>query len=87
MMLKIIFEEYKIDNKIFSIGFDNASNNIAVIAKLIVLCNPYFGGQFFHQKCACHILNLWSKWISVTIMPIRIAFHYLWKHQQVMKNE
>ena len=30
-MLKTIFEEYKIDNKIFAIGFDNASNNIVVI--------------------------------------------------------
>ena len=47
MMLKIIFEEYKIDNKIFAIGFDNASNNTAAIPHLITLCNPYFGGQFF----------------------------------------
>ena len=46
-MLKIIFEEYKIDNKIFSIGFDNASNNTAAIPLLITLCNSYFGGQFF----------------------------------------
>ena len=35
MMFKIIFEEYKIDNKIFVIGFDNASNNTAVISQLI----------------------------------------------------
>ena len=58
MILKIIFEEYKIDNKIFSIGFDNASNNTAVIPHLIILCNPYFGDQFFHQRYACHVLNL-----------------------------
>ena len=31
MMLNIIFEEYKIDIKIFAIGFDNASNNTVVI--------------------------------------------------------
>ena len=32
MMLKIIFEKYKIDNKIFNIGFDNASNNTIAIS-------------------------------------------------------
>ena len=31
MMLKTNFEEYKINNKIFAISFDNASNNIAAI--------------------------------------------------------
>ena len=50
MMLKIIFEEYKINNKIFSIGFDNASNYIVAIPQLITLYNPYFGGQFFLSK-------------------------------------
>ena len=58
MMLKIIFEEYKIDNKIFVIGFDNSSNNTDAISQLINLCNPYFGGQFFHQRCACHVFKL-----------------------------
>ena len=57
-MLKIIFEKYKIDNKIFAIGFDNASNNTTTISQLIVLCNPYFGGKFFLQRFACHVLNL-----------------------------
>ena len=47
MLLKTIFEEYKIDNKIFAIAFDNASNNTVVILHLINLCNPYFGGKFF----------------------------------------
>ena len=46
-MLKIIFEEYQINNKIFAIGFDNASNNTAAIPYLITLYNPYFGDQFF----------------------------------------
>ena len=45
-MPETIFEEFKI--KIFAIGFDNASNNIVVIPQLIVLCNPYFDGQFFY---------------------------------------
>ena len=50
MILKTIFEEYKIDNKIFAIDIDNASNNNVVIPQLIMFCNPYFGGQFFFIK-------------------------------------
>ena len=53
-----IFEEFKIDNKIFAISFDNASNNTTAISYLINLCNSYFVGKFFHQKCSCHVLNL-----------------------------
>ena len=48
MILKIIFEEYKIDIKTFAIGFGHASNNTIVISQLINLCNPYFGDIFFH---------------------------------------
>ena len=47
MLLKTIFEEYKIDNKIFTIGFDNASNNIVRISQLITLCNLIFVVNFF----------------------------------------
>ena len=61
-MLKIIFEDYKIDNKIFAIGFDNASNNIIVIPHLINLYNPYFGGKFFSSKiCLLCFKFIWSK--------------------------
>ena len=47
MILKTIFEEYIIANKIFAIGSDNASNNTTAIPQLITLCNPYLGGKFF----------------------------------------
>ena len=57
-ILIAIFEKYEIDNKIFVIGFNNASNNTDVITHLINLCNPYFEDNFFHQRCACHVLNL-----------------------------
>ena len=90
IILKTIFEKYKIDNKIFAIGFDNASNNTAAIPHLITLCNPYFGGQFFHQRCACHVLNLCVQHGLVLlqdhITPIRNVLHYLWTHPQVMKK-
>ena len=90
IILKTIFEEYKIDNKIFAIGFDNPSNNTAAILHLIILYNPYFGDQFFHQRCACHVLNLCVQHglalLQDHITSIRNALHYLWKHPQVMKN-
>ena len=35
--LRIIFAEYKIENKIFAIGFDNASSNTATIPALLYL--------------------------------------------------
>ena len=47
MMLKTIFEEFKIDNKFFANGFNNASNIIIVIPYLINLCNSYFGEKNF----------------------------------------
>ncbi|KAL5834929.1 hypothetical protein ACOSQ3_014518 [Xanthoceras sorbifolium] len=36
--MKIIFEENCIESKIFTIGFDNAVNNTAVVPQLIQLC-------------------------------------------------
>ena len=54
-ILQNIFEESKIDNKIFAIGFDNTSNNTAAIPKLVTLCNSYFCGRFFHKRCACYV--------------------------------
>ena len=67
MMLKTNFEKYKINNKIFFIDFDNASNNTATISQLITLCNSYFGGQFFSSKmCMPCFKFMYSKWISFT---------------------
>ena len=67
MMLKTVFEEYKIDNKIFTIGFDNASNNTVVITQLITLCNSYFSGQFFLSKlCIPCFKFMYSKWLNFT---------------------
>src|ERR1035437_4024019 len=37
---------------------DNASNNIASIEIFKRSLNPIMNGEMFHQKCACHILNL-----------------------------
>ena len=48
------------------------------------------GGKFFHQRCACHILNLCVQkgleTLQYFILPIRKALLFLWKHSSVMKQ-
>jgi len=60
-----VLHEYNLkrdlENKIFSISFDNASNNIKSIDYFTRSLNPIMNGLMFHQKCACHILNLTVK--------------------------
>jgi hypothetical protein len=50
-----------LDNKIFSISFDNASNNIKFIDYFTRALNPIMDGRMFHKKCASHILSLTVK--------------------------
>ena len=65
-----VLETYEITNRILSITLDNASANTSSISldnafantssiSLFVERNiPQDGGYFFHQQCACHIINL-----------------------------
>lgn len=54
--------QWKIDNKIFSFTVDNASYNDSMIASLKGHLQRknclFYGGEFFHLRCACHIINL-----------------------------
>lgn len=50
--------DYGLNDKIFSITLDNASANTAAIGKLHPSLTGYMGRLFFHQRCACHIINL-----------------------------
>jgi len=52
-----VCKEYKINNKIMSISFDNASNNNTAITLLKSTLN-ISDEDIFHCRCACHILNL-----------------------------
>ena len=60
-----VLHEYNLkrdlENKIFSISFDNASNNIKSIDYFTRSLTPIMNGEMFHQKCACHVLNLTVK--------------------------
>jgi hypothetical protein len=50
-----------LENKIFLISFNYASNNSKSIDYFICALNPIMDGIMFHQKCACHILCLTVK--------------------------
>ena len=50
--------EYEIKDKIFSISFDNASNNNVVVNELKQQFDLVLNGRLFHVRCACHIINL-----------------------------
>jgi hypothetical protein len=50
-----------LENKKFSISFDNASNNIKSIDYFTRSLNPIMDSKMFHQKCVCHILHLTVK--------------------------
>ncbi|CAH9080539.1 unnamed protein product [Cuscuta europaea] len=59
ILIERILIEYNLIGKVFIVGFDNASNNTTVIPRLRELCGAStLMGRFFHQRCACHILNL-----------------------------
>jgi hypothetical protein len=87
-----VLEEYNlkrgIDNKVFSISFDNASNNIASIEIFKRSLNPIMNGEMFHQKCACHILNLVVKAglkteaIKKLIMKFKDALNHIVSNQE-----
>jgi hypothetical protein len=51
----------ELENKIFLISFDKASNNIESIDYFIHTINPIMDGRMFHQKYICHILSLTVK--------------------------
>ena len=90
MMIRTILEEYRLLNRVFSIGFDNASSNTASIRELSAICQPLFGGRFFHIRCACHILNLCVQdglsAMSYHFDPIKDVIKYIWGHTKVTKD-
>ncbi|KAJ9553532.1 hypothetical protein OSB04_017577 [Centaurea solstitialis] len=49
---------YCIQASIFTISFDNATNNTACIDKLRLRLSPILSGKLFHTRCVAHIINL-----------------------------
>lgn len=57
-ILVAVINFYNLSDKLFSISFDNASNNTAAAKRLIAKYKPILDGSFFHTRCVCHIINL-----------------------------
>jgi hypothetical protein len=85
-----VLHEYNLkrdlDNKFCSISFDNLSNNIKSIDYIIRALNLIMDGRMFHQKCACHILNLTVKTglkttsINNLIYKFKYGFHHIYSN-------
>ncbi|KAJ6804882.1 zinc finger BED domain-containing protein RICESLEEPER 2 [Iris pallida] len=73
--------EYDIHQKIFSVSFDNASNNTSAISSLQLLFQPILEGRLMHVRCACHIINLVVKecldYFSSHLDTLRQCLHSL----------
>jgi len=54
--------EWKIEDKVTTITLDNATNNDTAVtnlkAKLLARKNSVFDPNYFHIRCAAHIVNL-----------------------------
>ncbi|KAK3229321.1 hypothetical protein Dsin_001202 [Dipteronia sinensis] len=76
-----VLETYGITHRILSILLDNASANTKSIALFTERNIPQAGGYFFHQRCACHIINLvvqsGLKEVSNRIERIRDAISWI----------
>ena len=53
-----VFREYDIQSKIFSITFDNTSNNKSIINLFIRTIREGPLSEIFHVRCIFHIINL-----------------------------
>jgi hypothetical protein len=86
-----ILQEYNLKRDleniyIFSISFDNASNNIKSIDYFTHSLNPIMDEKIFHQKCACHILHLTVKagiktpGVDQLIVKIKVSLHHIYSN-------
>ena len=57
-MLYMIFREFHILRKKFTIIFDNASNNTSVIDLFVRTIRRGPLSEIFHMRCVYHIINL-----------------------------
>ena len=60
-ILNIIYQtvyNFRIQNKIISITFDNACNNNVAVGLLKDSFHPILNGRLLHIRCACHILKI-----------------------------
>lgn len=49
-----VASDFHVESKIFSISFDNASENTAAAEMLKIHLRPVLNGQLFHIRCVSH---------------------------------
>ncbi|WVZ83805.1 LOW QUALITY PROTEIN: hypothetical protein U9M48_030905 [Paspalum notatum var. saurae] len=59
--ISTVLGEYGLTDKVFSITLDNASSNSTAMDTLKPLLSGYVGPLLMHQRCGCHIINLFVK--------------------------
>ncbi|WVZ58765.1 hypothetical protein U9M48_008997 [Paspalum notatum var. saurae] len=59
--ISTVLGEYGLIDKVFSITLDNASSNTTAMDTLKPLLSGYVGPLLMHQRCGCHIINLFVK--------------------------
>ncbi|WVZ56995.1 hypothetical protein U9M48_007443 [Paspalum notatum var. saurae] len=59
--ISTVLGEYGLTDKVFSITLDNASSNSTAMDTLKPLLSGYVGHLLMHQRCGCHIINLFVK--------------------------
>ena len=84
-----VFREYNIQNKIFSITFDNASNNTSVIDLFIRTVRGGRLNEIFRVRCVCHIINLIVQdgltLITPSIVNIRYVLQFLMQSNRLQE--
>ena len=61
VIFEVIYNQlqiYRIQDKIFTITLDNATNNSGAVSHLKCYLTLPCEGSFFHMRCMCHIINL-----------------------------
>ena len=79
--IMFILKEYYIKNNIFSITFDNVSNNTSAIEFFKSQIKNSMGGLLYHVRSVCHIMNLivqdGLKFFEQHIHKIRCSIIYI----------
>ena len=88
-MLYMIFREFDILRKKFSIIFDYASNNTSVIDLFVRTIRRGPLSEIFHMRCVYHIINLivqdGLKLTSLSLESIQFAIQFIYPPNKLQK--
>ena len=77
-----VFSNFGSQNKILSLGVDDASNNTICIDYIFESrCIDFLVKDFFHVRCVCHVLNLYVQdgieMLSYIVNPVRNTIRWI----------